>query len=84
MMGLPLARQAQRLQAKEHHTFTYVPSLNDWAFQIAARQHHPFHNSMDGTRVVRTIELYEDKYLIGECFPADVHLFPFPLQLRKA
>ena len=57
MMGLPLARQAQRLRAKECHPFTYMPGLNDWTFRIAARETRPYHNSMDGTRVVRTVEL---------------------------
>lgn len=31
---------------------------------------------MDGTRVVRTLELYLGKYLIGKAFPPDVRLFP--------
>lgn len=83
MMGLPLARQAQRLRAKERHPFTYMPGLNDWAFRRAAENPRPYHNSMDGTRVVRTVELYQDQYLVGECFPPDVRQFPLPNQLPK-
>ena len=75
MMGLPLARQAQRLRAKECSTFTYFPGINNWPFQLASEKYKPFHNSMDGTRVIRTIELYENEYLVGESFPADVRLF---------
>ena len=84
MMGLPLARQAQRLRAKERHPFTYMPGLNDWAFAVAAENRRPFQNSMDGTRVVRTIELYQDEYLVGESFPPDVRQFPHQDQLPKA
>ena len=83
MMGLPAARQVQRLRAKEHHSFAYMPGLNDWAFSVAAEQRRPYHNSMDGTRVVRTIELYQDTYLVGECFPPDCRLFPGSSQLPK-
>ena len=61
-----------------------MPGLNDWAFQMTARQHWHFHITMYGTRVVRTIELYEDEYLVGECFRPDVCLFPLPHQLPKA
>lgn len=83
MMGLPLARQAQRLRAKECSSFTYMPGINDWPFKIASEKHKPFHNSMDGTRVIRTIELYENEYLVGESFPADVRSFPEPHKLPK-
>ena len=31
---------------------------------------------MDGTRIIRTIELYDNKYLVGEEFPADVRIHP--------
>ena len=35
MMGLPLAREAQRLRAKGRHPFTYMPGLNYWAFNLS-------------------------------------------------
>ena len=76
MMGLPLTRQAQRLRAKECTSFTYMPGINDWPFKLASETCKPFHNSMDGTRIIRTIELYENKYLVGESFPPDVRSFP--------
>lgn len=39
MMGLPLARQAQRLRASERTTFAYMPGLNDWAFLAAGNRY---------------------------------------------
>ena len=84
MMGLPLARQAQRIRAQERHSTTYTPGINDWAIKAAAEEHRPYQNSMDGTRVVRTIELYNDEYLVGEAFPPSVLNFPNLQQLPKA
>ena len=85
MVGLPLARQAQRLHAGERDPFTYMPGLNNWAFQVAAeKKFRPFHNSMDGTRVIRTVELYQDEYLVGESFPPDVRRFPeYPIKAQS-
>ena len=83
MVGLPATQQVQRLRARERHSFAYMPGLNDWAFSVAAEQCRPYHNSMDGTRVVRTIELYQDTYLVGECFPPDYHMFPATSRLPK-
>jgi len=37
----------------------------------------PFHNSMDGTRVIRAMELYENEYLVGESFPVLKWVSPF-------
>ena len=34
------------------------------------------------TRVVRIVELYQGKYMIGEEFPTDPRLFPLPDQLQ--
>ena len=36
---------------------------------------------MDGTRVIRIVELYRDQYLLGEEFPADVRYYPTESQL---
>ena len=83
MMGLPLTRQAQRLRAKECSSFTYMPGINDWPFKLASEICMPFHKSMDGTRIIRTIELYENEYLVGESFPPDVRSFPKPDNLPK-
>ena len=38
---------------------------------------------MDGTRIVRIIELYQNEYLVGESFSPDVRMFPTPEQLMK-
>ena len=51
-----------------------MPGINDWSFKLISEKRKPFHNSMDGTRVIRTIELYENGYLVGESFPADIRL----------
>ena len=81
MMGLPLARQAKRLRAKDLKGASYLPGLNDWAFRASAENCTPYQNSMDGTRVVRTVELYADKYLIGESFSPDVRAWPSECEL---
>jgi CTP synthase (UTP-ammonia lyase) len=39
---------------------------------------------MDGTRVVRIIELYNNKYLVGEMFPPSVRSWPKETELVKA
>ena len=73
LLGLPGVRQVQRLKRKLLETQVYMPGINGWALQKAAmRENRPLQNSMDGTRVIRAIELYSDKYLVGEEFPADV------------
>ena len=77
LLGLPSARQAQRIRAADIANKTYLPGLNQWAFNLAASQERrPFQNGMDGTRIVRIIELYQDKYLIGKAFPPDVRCWP--------
>ena len=35
----------------------------------------PLQNGMDGTRIIRTVELYLDRFLVGREFPPDVRLF---------
>jgi len=52
-------------------------------FKLASEKCKPFHNSMDGTRVIRAIELYENEYLVGKSFPADVRSFPESHSLPK-
>jgi len=49
----------------------------------ASQQCKPYQNSMDGTWVIVTIELYENEYLEGEEFLADVQLFPEHCNLLK-
>ena len=76
--GLPCARQAKRIRAKERDS-THLPGRNEWAFEKIKNinvKRKPLQNGMDGTRVVRTIELYHGKYLTGKAFPPDVRLFP--------
>ena len=60
-----------------------MPGINDWPFKLASEKFKPFHNNIDGTRVIHTIELYENEYLVGESFPADVRSFPEPHNLQK-
>lgn len=77
MIGLPLARQAQRIWAKDQCSHTSMPGLNEWALEAAtSHEVRPLQMSMDGTRIVRTIELHLDTYLLGQAFPPDVRLFP--------
>jgi predicted cupin superfamily sugar epimerase len=73
MMGLPSHRQAQRIKAKDIVGNTYMPGLNFWAFEMASKKEvKPLQVRMDGTRVVRIIELYKDEFLVGESFSPDV------------
>ena len=53
MLGLPSARQARRINAKEISDQYYLPGINSWAFDLAAsREPRPLQNGMDGTRVI--------------------------------
>ena len=57
----------------------YLPGLNDWAFEKLAKQHEQsvrsLRHGMDGTHVIRIIELYMERFLVGRAFPPDVRLF---------
>ena len=74
IMGLPCACQAKRIRAKERDSTHYLPGL---AFEIKNInvERKPLQNGMDGTRVVRIIELYHGKHLMGKAFPPDVRFF---------
>ena len=64
-------------RSKEAFNQHYLPGINDWAFEKASkREVRPLQNGMDGTRIVRVVELYLDKYLVGEQFSPDVRLWP--------
>lgn len=57
--------------------FFYMPGFTNWAFEsISLRPElRPLQNGMDGTRIIRIIELYRNRYLVGEEFNPDVRLF---------
>ena len=85
MLGLPSARQARRIRAKESAERFYLPGLNGWAMDIAcSREVKPLQNGMDGTRIICIIELYQVKYLVGKEFPSDVRLWPSINDLDQA
>lgn len=82
LLGLPSVRQAQKIRSKSSNEEHYMPGINSWAIQKASgRRKVPLQNSMDGTRVIRAVELYRDRYLVGEEFPADVRYYPKESQL---
>ena len=56
---------------------TYMPGINKWPLQRLANREviRPLQSGIDGTRVVRTLDLYCNKYLVGRQFPPDVRLF---------
>jgi len=59
-----------------------MPDINEWVLQkISQRDKQPIQNSMDGTRIIRTIELYDNKYFVGEEFPPDMQKHPTPSHL---
>lgn len=77
LLGLPSVRQARKIRSADIGDKFYLPGLNSWAFQTVSTRAElrPLQNGMDGTRVIRAIELYQDKYLVGKEFPPDVRLF---------
>ena len=77
VLGLPGIRETQRLKSKLVSHEHYMPGINDWAIEKASKRVKvPLQNGMDGTRVIRAIELYLDRYLVGEQFPPNVHSYP--------
>ena len=85
MLGLPSVRQARRIRSKEMDSQYYLPGINDWALEMAANHEpRPLQNGMDGTRVIRIVELYHDQYLVSKAFPPDVRCFPSPEKLDQA
>ena len=80
LLGLPSERHARRIRMKETKAHHYLPGLNSWAFEKAQTQsaikQNPLQIGMDGTRIIRTIELYLDQFLVGKEFPPDVRLHP--------
>ena len=51
--------------------------INDWAIEkVSKHAKVPLQNGMDGTRMIHVIELYLDKYLVGEQFPSDFRNYP--------
>lgn len=78
LLGLSSERQARRLRVKETKAHHYLPGLNGWAFEKAQHNSNkackPLQIGMDGTRIIRTVELYLDQFLVGKEFPPDVRL----------
>lgn len=77
LLGLPCIRQAQKIKSKDIGKTYYMPGLNNWVFEkVSLRlEIRPLQNGMDGTRVIRVVELYHEQYLVGEEFDPDVRLF---------
>ena len=83
LLGLPCLRQVQKIKRKLLEDEIYLPGINEWALQkLSQCEKQPLKNSMDGTRIIRTIELYDNKYLVGEEFPADIWMHPTPSCLQ--
>jgi len=82
LLGLPCLRQVQKIKRKLLDEEIYMPGINEWVLQkISQRDKRPIQNSMDGTRIIRTIELYDNKYLVGEEFPPEIRKHPTPSHL---
>lgn len=82
ILGLQSFRQAQRIRAKKVSDKCYMPGINNWVVEdIGKREVRPLQNGMDGTRVVRIVEVYQGRYMVGNEFPTDPRLFPSPDQL---
>lgn len=73
MLGLPSERQARRLRMRELKDNHYLPGLNGGTFEKARENANkkckPLQIGMDGTRIIRTVELYLDQFLVGKEFP---------------
>ena len=77
LLGLPSARQAKKICAKELSKQHYLPGINKWPLQRLAERpvSKPLQSGMDGTRIIRTLELYLQQYIVGRQYPPDVRLF---------
>lgn len=85
ILGLPTARQARKIRAMDIGDQHYLPGINNWALDLAAQgERRPLQNGMDGTRVIRVVELYLDQYLVGKAFPPDIRSFPSKDNLDQA
>ena len=85
LLGLPKSCQASESRSSLSGKKTLPPGINDWAIEMAASWSKcPIQNGMDGTRVIRSTELYLDTYLAGKEFPPDVRCFPSESDLPLA
>ena len=77
LLGLPTARQARKIRAKELLKEHYLPGINKWPLQKLAERPtiKPLQNGMDGTRIIRTLDLYLGRYIVGRQYPPDGRLF---------
>ena len=67
ILGLPGLRQIQKLKAKLVSHGHYMPGINNWEIEKASKHAKvPLQIGMDGTRVIRAIELYLNQYHVGE------------------
>lgn len=90
LLGLPSARQAQKIRAKDLSHQHYLPGINKWPLEMIAKRPavKPLQNGMDGTRIIWTLDLYLDKYIVGQQFSPDVRLYPkhppeIPVNLKE-
>ena len=77
LLGLPTFRQAKKIRAKDILDDFYMPGINKWALQKLCQREvlKPLQNGMDETRIIRTLDLYRNKYIVGRQYPPDVRLF---------
>ena len=77
LLGLSTARQARKIRAKDLSAQHYLPGINKWPLEKLATRTvvKPLQNGMDGTRIIRTLDLYLEKFIVGRQYPPDVRLF---------
>jgi len=84
LLGLPTVRQARRIRAKDIKSsqHVYFPGINRWPLEkMSRRQLKPLQNGMDGTRIIRALDLYLGQYIVGRQYPPDVRLFAEQLSI---
>ena len=83
ILGLTYLRQVQRIKRKLLEERMFMPGINIrlGTGKVAQREKRSLQNSMDGSCVIRAVELYANTYLVGEKFPANVRCYPAPANL---
>lgn len=77
LLGLPNSRQARKNRAKDLSQQHYLPGINKWPLEKLTNRAilKPLQNGMDGICIVRTLDLYLEKFIVGREYPSDVRCF---------
>jgi hypothetical protein len=70
------SRQARKIRMNDLSEQHYLPGINQWPLEKLTKRPilKPLQNGMDGTRIIRTLDLYLERFLVGQQYPPDVRL----------